>query len=281
MKTAFLHPKKAPLLLIALFPLIAAAQLQKKPDILNDPPVPYPPLRHADILWVKTVWQRIDLRQKMNQTYYFPTEPDQFRKSLFDNLVAALTREGTLVAYSAGIFGNNDMFEEVLLPSEVEEILVEYDTVRAQRLDGNGFTEAIVEDRIESSEVLWYEIKEQWYIDRQSSVMDVRIIGICPIVAVVDKETGEYRGTKKLFWIYYPDARYAFATWPAYDHMNDLQYVSYDDLFRKRKFDSFIVKASNVHNRRIEEYSTGTEALLEAQYEKTKLFEGELNMWEY
>ncbi|MBT3964194.1 MAG: gliding motility protein GldN [Flavobacteriales bacterium] len=249
--------------------------------MLFNKPVPYAPLRHSDLLWVKTVWQKIDLRQKMNQTFYFPTEPDQFRMSLFDNLVSALTKEGTLVAYSTGLFGDNDMFDEVLLPSEVEGLLVDYDTVQTPMLDESGFVDVIVGNRIESADVLWYEIKEQWYIDRQSSVMDVRIVGICPIIAVLDDVTGEFRGTKKLFWIYYPDARYTFATWPAYDHANDLQSISYDDLFRKRKFDAFIVKASNVHNRRIEEYATGKEALLEAEHEQTKLFEGELNMWEY
>ena len=34
-----------------------------------------------------------------------------------------------------------------------------------------------------------YMIKEDWFFDRQRSVMDVRILGICPMTATVNKNT--------------------------------------------------------------------------------------------
>ncbi len=38
-------------------------------------PVPYDPLRKADVMWSKRVWREIDMRQKMNQVFYYPIEP--------------------------------------------------------------------------------------------------------------------------------------------------------------------------------------------------------------
>ncbi|MBN2682410.1 MAG: gliding motility protein GldN [Bacteroidales bacterium] len=36
--------------------------------------MPYPKIRQADIMWSKIVWQKIDLREKINQPLYYPIE---------------------------------------------------------------------------------------------------------------------------------------------------------------------------------------------------------------
>lgn len=36
--------------------------------------IPYPVVRQADIMWSKVIWQRIDLREKINQPLYYPIE---------------------------------------------------------------------------------------------------------------------------------------------------------------------------------------------------------------
>ena len=46
--------------------------------------VPYPHLREADVMYKRRIWQEIDLRQKFNHTFYFPLDPIQDRKNLFD-----------------------------------------------------------------------------------------------------------------------------------------------------------------------------------------------------
>ena len=36
--------------------------------------IPYTHLREADVTWAKRIWQVIDLRQKINMPFYYPTE---------------------------------------------------------------------------------------------------------------------------------------------------------------------------------------------------------------
>ncbi|OFY33275.1 MAG: hypothetical protein A2W91_12590 [Bacteroidetes bacterium GWF2_38_335] len=73
--------KRLTLLLTAVvFVVSAAAQftLEPEPFLLNEraekEPVPYPNVRQADIMWSKTVWRRIDLREKINLPLYYPVE---------------------------------------------------------------------------------------------------------------------------------------------------------------------------------------------------------------
>ena len=57
--------------------------------------------------------------------------------------------------------------------------------------------------------------------------------------------------------------------------------LSYDEVFMKRMFASYIVKTENVYDRFISQYETGVGALLEAERAKKNLFEFEQNAWEY
>ncbi len=56
--------------------LFIATTLQAQVDKL---PVAYPYVREADMFWVRRVWRVIDFREKMNQPFYYPTEPAQGR----------------------------------------------------------------------------------------------------------------------------------------------------------------------------------------------------------
>ncbi|HOK86479.1 MAG TPA: gliding motility protein GldN, partial [Tenuifilum sp.] len=133
-------------------------------------------------------------------------------------------------------------------------------------------------------------VKEDWFFDKQRSVMEVRIIGICPILHRTDyRKTGsdeEQEGTLSripTFWIYFPEARSVLANTDAYNNFNDAQRITYDDLFWKRNFDSYIIRISNVwDNRAIDEYTfTGLQTLLESEKIKTELFNFEHDLWEY
>ena len=72
--------------------------------------IPYPHLREADVMYFRRIWQEMDLKQKINHPYYYPVEPIQDRKNLFDVIRDGLLVEGSLVAYSPGPAGDNDEF---------------------------------------------------------------------------------------------------------------------------------------------------------------------------
>jgi gliding motility associated protien GldN len=243
--------------------------------------IPYAPLREADIMWLKRVWRRIDLREKINHPMYFPEKPSQGRKSLFDVIKDAILNDGTLTAYDPGALGDDDMFTKRMTTDEVRQLLVRQDTTYTEDLYTGEMKPEIVTIEVKSTDVKWYEVKEEWFFDRQRSVMDVRTIGICPMKANKDDLTGEFRGLQKLFWIYYPEARYVFVKSEVFNRSNDVERRTYEDIFWKRQFGSFITKESNVYNRSISMYKKGLDALLEAEAIKTQITNMEHDLWSY
>ncbi len=237
-------------------------------------------VREADVMWMKRVWRRIDLRQKFNHPYYYPERPLDGRQSLFDNLVEAIYKD-EIRAFDPGPLGEDDMFQRQFNREKFDNLLLSRDTVSTidpfTLLD----SKTVVETEIKGVDIIMYELKEEWFFDKQRSVMDVRIIGICPLLRVVDEYTGEFRGYKRLFWVYYPEARNSMATWPAFNRSNDQEMRSFDELFQKRMFDSYVVKESNVYDRSIQEYARGVDALEEAEKIEQKLFVMEHDLWSH
>jgi len=110
--------------------------------------------------------------------------------------------------------------------------------------------------------------------------MDVRIIGICPLQEKTDA-SGEVIGYKPLFWLYFPSCRDLFARHEVFNTKNDAQRLSFDDVFHKRMFGSYVRKESNVYDRTIESYAPGLDALLEADRVKEDIFKTEHDMWHF
>lgn len=242
--------------------------------------VGYAHLREGDVMWMKRVWRELDLKQKANHPLYYPLEPAQGKKSLFDVIKDAITKENTLTAYYTGDLGDDDMFTRELTLPEVMGLLADTVTQYAEDPDTGEMIETQTVDEVKSEKITRYEIKEDWFFDNQRSVMDVRIVGICPLVAEYN-EFGEFKGYKKLFWIYFPEARYVFKESDVHNRMNDAERRTYEDIFWKRQFGSYIVKETNVYDRRISEYKVGLDALLEAEKIKNDIFLVEHDLWSF
>jgi hypothetical protein len=77
------------------------------------------------------------------------------------------------------------------------------------------------------------------------------------------------------YWLYFPHCRYILNNYFVYNEQNDAQWMSFDDLFWKRQFNSTIYKESNVFDRTIDSYRTGVDALMESEKitEEIRLFE--------
>ncbi len=239
----------------------------------------YPHLREADVMWSKRVWRAIELKQKINHPLFYPIDEIEDRKSLFQVLVDAVLKDGSITAYSPGPTGQDDEFTIPLLPSEAEGMLS--DTVKDQITTMSGMTkDTTYVEKIQSADVKKYTIKEDWFFDKQRSVMDVRIIGLAPWVE--DKENGEVIGETLLFWFYYPECRYVLANHVAFNTQNNSKRRTFDDIFQKRRFDSYITQESNVYgDRPIISYKTGLDALLEAKSIKNEMFRLEHDLWSY
>ena len=136
----------------------------------------------------------------------------------------------------------------------------------------------------ESEHIVQYRLKEDWFFDKERSVLDVRIIAIAPVVYDIEEDANGLKsisGMKELFWLYFPHCRFVFNNYFVFNDKNDAQWMSFDDLFWKRRFNAVIYSESNTYDRQIETYRTGVDALHESEQIKNKIRNIEHDVWSF
>lgn len=249
--------------------------LYEEEAMIERDPVPLPTIRKADVMWSKRIWREIDFRQKFNQKFYFPIEPQANWKSFITVVLDAL-KEGELTAYDISAT------DELLVPINYAEIIGrQTDSVaRIMRRSNPPYDEydTVIYVEFDPTKVMRLRVKEDWYFDKQRSQMMVRVQAICPVLI---KERDGEEVTEPMFWLSYPQSRNIFAKALVFNDYNNAMRLTYDEIFWKRLFDSYIYKEQNVFDRRISQYATGVDALLESERIKNEMFEFEEQLWEY
>lgn len=252
------------------------AAVFKKKIIENRKPIPYQGVREADVIWAKLLWREINLGEKVNLPLYFPKEPLDGRYSLVDLLLKGIKNQ-TIMAFDT----DDDEFK---VPIGYDAILKKFGAgtkmIDQEQPDGSVIQVPVTTEAI-TSEVKKVLVKELWYFDKQSSTMQVRIIGLCP-VRVYKKESSPDELQMKLFWINYNDCRTNLVQQEVYNNRNDALRLSFDDIFIRRRFSSIVMKESNVYNNRsIGSYAKGVDAMIESDRIKNEMFNWEQDLWHY
>ena len=198
-----------------------------------------PQIRASDILWYKRIWREIDLKEKQNSHLYFSKNNPFPNNCLFDILLQFI-QNGQLIAYSA----KDDNFTQELSVEEVNKLL---------------------QSNFNNTDVVKIWLKEDWFYNSLYSKIEVRIIGICPVIMNKDSE-GAITGYKQLFWLYFPNLR---ATLVNYDAIKTEETTySFDDIFINRMFSSMIINRKSQEN-------NNTKSLLDEKLdlERSKMYQ--------
>ncbi|MDX2172913.1 MAG: gliding motility protein GldN [Bacteroidota bacterium] len=239
--------------------------------------IPYTHLREADVAWEKRTWRRIDMREKTNQPLYYPTEIVVSRIS-FLQLMTKYILSGQIIAFSD---------EEFQVPFEKsvirDKMVIRADSAEQEQFDkdGNSFIVKVagaVDSTWMYQNFATIDVKEDWFFDKQKSVLEVRILGLGINATLKGKED---LGPVNQFWVYFPACRPFFAKHEVYNTKNDSERRTFEDIFWKRQFASVVYKETNVYDRQIDGYSKGLDALLESDRIKGDIFKWEHDLWHF
>lgn len=259
-------------------------------------PVPYQHVREADAMYSKKILRKIDLDEKINHPLYFPLQPmdypagkqpDRQRVNLtylmydIGALSPSENQRKPIFTFDPNDFTNwykkpiplddTTARKEVLTYSEEAQIR---DTITGELV--NVTRQRTINKRDVKSVILW----EEWFFDKQRSVMDVRIIAMAPVATYTNLRGENF--TRRLFWIYFPHYRDLFAKYEVFNTLNDSERRTFDDIFFKRRFESYVILESNVYdNRFIRDYLLGIDAMHEGKRIEEELFRYEHDLWEY
>lgn len=240
-----------------------------KRTIMEKRVLPYDHIREADLFWEKRIWRVIDVREKMNLPFAYPERP-------FFTILMDAAEAGEITVYDA----EDDKFTSSLNPDEVASMGASVDTVTT--FDPVTYEEKIqiVTNEINPEDIKRFRVKEIWFFDEESSTLQVRILGIAPLLDVKD-DNGNFKYEKPMFWVYYPTARELLARERVFNYGNDASPMSWEDLLEMRYFASFVYKESNVFDQRLQDYLSGVDLLMEGRKIEAEIFNFEHDLWSY
>ena len=257
-------------------------------DDNDSSPLSYGYIDDRDILWSKTIWEIIDLNERVNFPLYFPIDTTRVgsdRRSLYDVLIKNI-KNNTI----EDIYADSYFIEKRTL-NEIEESLVYIDTMK-EVFEQIRAGEVIDPQYIEKFTVTAEDIKEwrirgTWYLDKRSGVLKYRLLGLAPVANEARSKAfpDSASDTKvELFWIWFPSARNVLHKAKAFNRKNTSRPISYDHLLNSRRFNALIYKEDNpLGDREIVDYinNNALMQLMESDRIKESIRNIEIDMWNY
>jgi gliding motility associated protien GldN len=284
----------------------------------NDKPLAYGYVHDRDVLMGKTVWEIIDLNEKINFSLYFPIDTANIgsdRRSMYDVLTKAIKNGKITEVYTDSYFNTKKSMKDIqaslsrIDTTDAGREQLNQDpgayvmqTIEKKKTTGKGknkvttsetvtvpasktiSSEYILKTDLTAQDVTEYKIKGYWYFDKRQSELKYRLLGICPVTPDVYTINSEEKDYIELFWVFFPDARNVLHEAKAFNDKNSAMPISFDQILNSRRFNSTIYKEENVYgDRAIEEYmkDNAQNQLLESERVKEKIRNFESDMWNY
>ena len=256
----------------------------------NQDPIAYGYIDNRDVLWSKTIWEIIDLNERINFPYYYPTINNGLLsnnlKSLFRILYDNIASGEITEIYSTSYFIDG----EKLTFEDLTDILVSRN-LSAEGISKSNAGEQVTEDdydtyKIESDKIVQYRIKGTWFFNKRLGELKYRLLGIAPVAPDVSTLSQGPEAMKDalvpLFWIWFPDAREALSNNGVFNTRNSSQPITYDHMLNSRRFNATIYREENVYeDRQVNEYiyEDALRQLLESERIKSEIRDFEQDMW--
>jgi len=255
----------------------------------NDAPLEYGYVDDRDILWSKTVWETIDLDERVNFPLYYPTDTIDIgadRRSLYDVLLKNIKSGKLEDVYVDSYFTEKRVFSDLAATlSKVDTTDMGYEQINAGEVLSAEF---INERDLTAADIEEYRIKGIWYFDKRQGELKYRLLGIAPVapdVNFIDDESMDPADAKvELFWVWYPGARQILHDAKVFNQRNSAQPISFDMLLNSRRFNGVIYREDNVHgDRKVNDYIADNALfqLLESKRIKEVIRDREQDMWAY
>lgn len=251
----------------------------------NDKPLEYGYVDDRDVLMGKTVWEIIDLSERINFPLYFPIDTANIgsdRRSLYDVLTKAIRSGEITEVYSDSYFNTKKSYKDI------KESLTRIDTTDAGKEQINAgiaiSPEYIIKQDLTAQDVTQYKIKGYWYFDKRQSELKYRLLGICPVTPDVYTMNSDEKDYIELFWVFFPSSRDVLHEAKAFNDKNSAMPVSFDQILNSRHFNAVIYQEENVYgDRTIVSYmkDNAQNQLLESERVKEKIRDFEEDMWNY
>ena len=254
----------------------------------NDAPLEYGYVDDRDILWSKTVWEVIDLDERVNFPLYYPIDTIDIgadRRSLYDVFLKNI-KNNKLDVYADSYFTEKRIFGDLEATlRKVDTTDLGYEQINA----GEQISAEYINERdLTAADIEEYRIKGMWYFDKRQGELKYRLLGIAPVapdVNFIDDESMDLQDAKvELFWVWYPDARQILHEAKVFNQRNSAQPISFDMLLNARRFNGVIYREDNVHgDRKVNDYIADNALfqLLEAKRIKEVIRDREQDMWSY
>lgn len=275
-------------------------------------PIEYGYVDDRDMLWSKTIWETIDLNERVNFPLYFPKINNGFlsadRRSLFRNLMDGINEGKIVEVYADGYFKKKLTMEEIqqqlyasivndegksicnsqgIGPAECENYIRNNIEIIQNDNPGSIVTDFIDEAKLESEGITQFFVKGTWYFDKRLGELKYRLLGIAPaainpLLQLQKNISDDDKTIQPLFWIWFPNSREKLSNSFVFNPRNSSQRISFDHLLNSRRFNAVIYREENVYeDRNINEYiqKDALRQLLESERIKSVIRDFEQDMW--
>jgi gliding motility associated protien GldN len=266
-----------------------AAQLESD----NDKPLPYGYVHDRDVLMGKTVWELVDVDERINFPLYYPVDTafvGKERRSLFAVLLKGIKEGKITEVYGDDYFNTKKTLKDMAsvfkyrdtTPAGIDEYNIDIEGYKSGRkvLD----KQYISETELDAADVSGYKIKGFWYFDKRQSELKYRLLAICPMATEARDKAKGNTDAIELFWVYFPSIRDILHEAKAFNDKNSAMPITFDHLLNSRRFNGVIYKEENVYgDRQVDQYMKDNSQmqLLESERIKEKIRNFEQDMWNY